>query len=143
MIDVYKYIESDFDKIEFNKWAWYLKNKKTIKRVKAYFRDSNTYTIVADEKPIAILSFDEYEPSKFDGCILADVHFEDNPKYAIMMKKLVNFVIKKYNMKRVQTESEDDPQLNKWHKFLGFKLEKKNVFVHRGKSFNLWSMEWQ
>lgn len=143
MIGAYEYIESDFDKIKFNKWAWYLKDKKSIKKTKAYFRDANTYTLIANDKPLAILSFHEYEPTHYDGCILADEHFEDNPKYAIMMKKLILHVINKYGMKRVQTESEDDPQLNKWHEFLGFKLEKKHSLIHRGKPFNLWSMEWQ
>lgn len=143
MIGAYEYIESDFDKIKFNKWAWYLKSKRTIKKVKEYFRLANTYTLIANDKPIAILSFHEYEQGKFDGCILADECFENNPKYAIVMKRLVDHVIEKYDMKRVQTESEDDPQLNKWHEFLGFKLEKKHNSIYRNKPFNLWSMEWQ
>lgn len=143
MIGAYEYIETDFNKIKFNKWSWYLKDRKSIRKTKEYFRLAHSYTLMADNKPIAILGFHEYEPTHFDGCIVADKHFEDNPKYAIMMKRLVNHLIDKYNMKRVQTTSEDDPQLNKWHEFLGFKLEKKNIITYRDKPFNLWSMEWQ
>lgn len=143
MINAYEYIESDFDGIKFNKWAWYLKDKRSIKKVKKYFKEACTYTLFSDDKPIAILSFHEYEPTHFDGCILADECFGDNPKYAVMMKKLVNLLIKKYDMKRVQTTSEDSPELNKWHEFLGFSLEKKHCMTHRKKPFNLWSMEWQ
>lgn len=140
MINCYTYMEKDFDTIRFNKWAWYLKCKKNSKALKDYLKKAEAFTLFDGDKPIAILGFHEYDINKFDGCIVADECFGDNPKYAIKMKQLINICRDKYKMKRVQTTSEDAEALNKWHEFLGFKVEKENVMSYRGHSFKLWSM---
>lgn len=143
MIEVYSYIEKDLDSMKFNHWARFLKSKKSIKNIKSYLNNAYSYTMFDNDKPIAILAFDEYEKGKYDGCIIADESFGDNPKYAIKMKKLVEFVIKKFDMKRVQTISEDSEKLNKWHEFLGFTLEKKDYWEYKGIKHNLWGMQWE
>lgn len=142
MIEVYEYIEKDIDSMKFNHWARFLKSKKALKSIKRYLSQAHSYTLF-DKKPIAILAFDEYEKGKFDGCIIADECFGDNPKYAIKMKILIKYVIKKFEMKRVQTTSEDSEELNKWHQFLGFNLEKKDYWEYKGIKHNLWGMEWE
>lgn len=142
MIKVFKYMESDLDNMKFNYWGRILKSSKCLRNLKAYLNTAYSYTLY-DDKPIAILAFDEYDKGKFDGCIIADEDFGKNPKYAIKMKWLVNRVIEEFNMKRVQTTSEDSPALNKWHEFLGFKLEKKDCETHRGIKYNMWGMEWE
>ena len=134
-------MEKDIDEMKFNKWAWHLKNKKALKNIKAYLKSAYSYTIY-DKKPIAILSFHEYDNNKYDGCIIADESFGDNPKYAIKMKWLIQRLIKDFKMQRVQTLSEDSPELNKWHEFLGFKLEKERCEKIKGVELNLWGMEW-
>lgn len=135
-------MESDINEMKFNHWARILKNSKALKNIKEYLRLAHSYTLY-DNKPIAILAFDEYDKDKYDGCIIADESFSSNPKYAIKMKWLINLLIKKFNMKRVQTTSEDSPELNKWHEFLGFKLEKKDSLIKKGVHYSLWGMEWE
>lgn len=142
MIKIFKYMESDLDNMKFNHWGRILKNSKCLRNLKAYLDKANSYTLY-DDKPIAILAFDEYDKDKYDGCIIADEDFGKNPKYAIKMRWLVHRLIKDFKMKRVQTTSEDSPQLNKWHEFLGFKLEQKDSETHRGIKYNLWGMEWE
>lgn len=142
MIKIFEYMESDLDNIKFNHWGRVLKSSKCLKNMKAYLSMAHSYTLY-DEKPIAILAFDEYDKDKYDGCIIADEDFAKNPKYAIKMRWLIKRLIKDFNMKRVQTTSEDSPKLNKWHEFLGFKLEKKDSETYRGIKYNLWGMEWE
>lgn len=142
MISIYKYIESDIDNMKFNKWGWVLKNGKKLKTIKQMLKLGHSYTIF-DEKPIAILSFFEYDKDRYYGFIIADECFESNPKYAIKMKYLIGRLVKDFNPKEVVTISEDAPDLNKWHEFLGFKMEERNVKTYRGKPFSKWSIKWE
>ena len=141
MIKVFDYMEHDLDLIRFNHWCRILKNTKCLRNMKEYLREAHSYTLY-DERPIAILAFHKYNDGMYDGCIIADEDFGKNPKYAIRMKKLIEQVVKHFNMKRVQTTSEDSPVLDKWHTFLGFKLEKKDALIKRGIHYNLWGMQW-
>ena len=144
MIEIYKTWLTDVDNMKFNKWAWPLKSKKAIKQVKSYIsnKDVHSFTIwdTAKDHPVAILSFHGYGAGLFCGQIVADELFETNPKYAIKMKYLIGCVIKDFDMKYVQTVSEDADALNKWHEFLGFKQEKSLPKYLRGKDFIVWSM---
>lgn len=142
MIKVFDYIESDIDNMKFNKWARHLKSSKNLKRIKQYLKMAYSYTLY-DDKPVAILAFDEYAEDKYDGCIIADECFSNNPKYAIKMKWLIGVLAEKMGATRVQTLSEDSPELNKWHEFLGFKLEIKDAETIKGIRQNLWGMEWE
>lgn len=142
MIKFFKYIESDIDNMKFNHWGRILKNSKCLRNIKAYLENSYSYTIY-DDKPVAILSFHEYDKDKYDGCIIADEDFDKNPKYAIKMKWLINRLVKDFKPERIQTTSEDSPALNKWHEFLGFELEKKDYYVKNRIKYNLWGMKWE
>ena len=89
---------------------------------------------------MAILAFHEYGDGMFYGCIVASEDFGENPKYAAKMKYLIRCVVRDFRMEYVQTKSEDAPELNKWHEFLGFRQEKKLPNHRRGKTFIIWSM---
>lgn len=144
MLQVYEYVESDIDTMKFNYWARLLKNNKSLKKIKAYLSSRNTYsyTLCEDKKPIAIVSFHEYEPDCYDGFIVASDEFK-KPAHAIKMKWLITRLAEGFGAVRVQTSSENNSQLNKWHTFLGFKLEKENHFKHKGINYNLWSKSWE
>ena len=75
MTCIYKYIESDIDNMKFNKWGWVLKSNKKLKEIKQLLRDGHSYTIF-DEKPLAILSFFEYDKDRYYGFIIADEKFK-------------------------------------------------------------------
>ena len=139
MIKVFEYMESDIDSMTINHWARILKNKKNLRNIKAYLKSAHSYTLF-DDKHVAILAFNEYDKGMYDACIIADVSFADNPKYAIKMRWLIHKLMEVFNMKRLQTTSEDDPKLNKWHEFLGAKMEKKDSDIIKGVHYNLWSM---
>ena len=121
-----------------------MKSKKAIKQLKSYMSSDNVHSFTiwdtVKDHPVAILSFHSYGAGLFYGQIVADELFETNPKYAIKMKYLIGCVIKDFDMKYVQTVSEDADALNKWHEFLGFKQEKSLPKYLRGKDFIVWSM---
>lgn len=145
MISAFSYISSDLDKIKFNHWGRFLKNGKSLKKIKKYLSNPMTqaFTVCDNGNPIGILAFHEYEKDSYDGCIIADACFGSKPNHVVFMRRLIITAIKTYEMKRVQTLSENDPKLNKWHEFLGFKLEKENNFEFRGVKHNLWSITWE
>lgn len=144
MIDIYETLTDDIDLMKFNRWAWPLKSKKSIKQLKNYINTPGVHSFTLwdtkKEHPVAVLSFHSYIKDAFLGQIVADELFETNPKYAIKMKYLIDCVFKDFNAKYVQTISEDAEELNKWHEFLGFKKEKSLPNYRRGRTFIVWSM---
>lgn len=72
--------------------------------------------------------------------VIGDKEFSKNPKYAIITKRFMAKLIKDYKIEYLQTVSEDVPELNKWHEFLGFHKEKSLPGHLRGRDFILWSM---
>lgn len=141
MIEIYHYEPQDIE-MKFNKWAWPFKNKRKLALLKKYLAEKYAYTIFDTKinEPVAILGFHQYEKHKFHGFIVAAERFGDNPKYAVKMKYLINCVWRQYGAEEVITVSENDPELNKWHEFLGFKKEKDLPKHIRGKDFILWRM---
>jgi hypothetical protein len=137
MIKVCAYNTDDLEDMSFNKYAKKLEKDDNLEKMKAFLDINETYTIF-DEKAVGILGICEYEPGAWYGCIIASNDFGRNPKYAIKMKWLTKQLIALHNPKRVQTISENNPALNKWHEFIGLRqeaiLEDNNV---------LWSMTWE
>lgn len=142
MIEIYKYEAEDLDNMRFNRWAWYYCNRKGLARLRKYLQLAHAYTIydTLKNKPVAILAFHEYGEGLFYGAIIGSDIFGENPKYAIKMKYLIKCVIRDFKVQYVQTKSEDAPELNRWHAFLGFRQEKKLLNHYRGKDFIIWSM---
>lgn len=143
MIEIYKYEPQDLN-MKFNKWAWPLKSKRKLAILRRYLAENYAYTIFDTKinEPVAVLGFDEQEKGKFYGLIVAAERFNSNPQYAIKMKYLIKCVADQYGAEEVKTISEDVPDLNKWHEFLGFYQQKKLPNFYRGKDFILWRMEY-
>ena len=139
MIEIYKYEPQDLN-MTFNKWAWHLKNKKHLAQLKKYLLENYAYTIFDTKinEPIAILAFNEIGDREVYSMVIASDKFGKNPKYAIKMKYLADCVIKEYGLKKVITISEDAPDLNKWHEFIGFHEVKKLPNYYRKRNFILW-----
>ena len=142
MIEVYKYEETDLDRITFNRWAWPLKSKKQIKFIKKYLLQAFAFTVydVTKDKPFAIIAFHFYGKCIAYGMLIGDNEYSKNPKYTIVTKCFWEKLIKNYKIEYSQTVSEDTPELNKWHEFLGFHKEKSLPGHLRGRDFILWSM---
>lgn len=142
MIEVYKYEETDLDRMTFNRWAWPLKSKKQIKFIKKYLLQTFAFTVydVTKDKPVAVIAFHFYGKGIAYGMLIGDKEYSKNPKYTIVTKCFWEKLIKNYKIEYAQTVSEDTPELNKWHEFLGFHKEKSLPGHLRGRDFILWSM---
>lgn len=141
-LKIYQYQPEDLNGFDFNHYSRHLRNKKNLAAMKAFLINAHSYTIfdTSINKAVAVLAFVEYAPHQFNGCIIASRLFAKNPKYAVKMRYLVNCVKRDFAAFRVETISEDKPKLNKWHEFLGFKLEKKLPAYVAHKDYVLWSM---
>lgn len=143
MIEIYQYEPQDLN-MKFNKWVWPLKNKRKLAILRRYLAENYAYTIFDTKinEPVAVLGFNEQEKGIFYGLIVAAERFGSNPKYAVKMKYLIKCVADQYSAEIVETISEDAPDLNKWHEFLGFKQIEKLSNYYKGRDFILWRMEY-
>jgi hypothetical protein len=129
-----EYKDGDLEQIDFNEYSEIIRDSENFERMTAFLSNHYAYTII-DERPIAILAFFEYDKDKYDGCFIADKAFGKR-KHIFEVKDAIYSMFIGFGAKRVQTTSHNTPKLNKWHKFLGFELEKS------GKN-NLWRIEWE
>lgn len=141
MIEIYRYEPQDIN-MKFNKWAWPYKNKRKLAVLKKILAEKYSYTLFDTKinEPVAILCFWEIGKNSCYGMIIASDKFGNNPKYAIKMKYLIGCVIDQYGINEVKTISEDAPDLNKWHEFLGFEKTEKLPDYYKGRDFILWRM---
>lgn len=133
----------DIKLLEFNKYAWTHKSKKALKELKQYLEcpmvSSFTMWDFDKNKPLLVLAFHEYVRGCFYAQIIADKEF-GKPSHIKLFRKAVKKVIEDFNMLYIQTVSEDDEELNKWHSFIGWKKERSFPNFYRKKNFILWSM---
>jgi hypothetical protein len=143
MIKYCQYLEIDIDDMKFNRYARLLKSEKVIKKIKARLkaRESYSYTLFEDDTPVAIMSFQEQENDCYDCLMIASDFF--TVKHAVAVKRFMNNVALRIGAKKVITASENCPELNRWHEFLGFTLEKENDFEYRKIKHNIWSKSWE
>lgn len=99
------------------------------------------YSLIKEGKVKAILCFTNYWENNWNCFLLMCKGFEFC--YAKDIKKFMQYCIKKLKPQKLETDSLDCPELNRWHKFLGFKLEgtkRKHIY---GKDINMWGMLWE
>lgn len=133
----------DIQLLEFNKYAWTHKSKKALKELKEYLEcplvSSFTMWDFEKSKPLLVLAFHEYVKGCYYAQIIADKEF-GKPSHIKLFRKTVDKVIADFNMQYIQTVSEDEEDLNKWHTFIGWRKEKVLPNYYRKKNFILWSM---
>lgn len=105
------------------------------------FNDAEFYkhTLVgADSSVYAIICWRRYWSNNFIAFFLIS---EEMPSiYARELKRFVFDAIMDFRAERVQTDSVDCPELNRWHDFLGFRLEGKREKMIFDKDFNMWGL---
>ena len=133
----------DIDLLEFNKYAWTLKSKKALKEFKQYLKQplvkSFTMWDCDNNKPLLVLAFHSYVKGCYYAQIVADKGF-GNPSHIKLFRKAIDKCIAEFGMQYIQTISEDEKELNKWHTFIGWHKEKDMPNYCRKKNFILWSM---
>ncbi len=97
------------------------------------------HTLVSDESDVlAIICWRSYWKNNYLAFLLIS---EDMTAIrARALKKFIFEVIMDFGMQRVQTDSVDCPELNRWHDFLGFTLEGKRPKMLYDKDYNSWGM---
>lgn len=101
--------------------------------------DTHTYTLESSGIK-AIMMFYHTGGGEWLGFYSIALSFD--MKDARELKRFTQEKIKEFKPKRVWTLSKTDKELDKWHKFIGFTLEKENV-IFSGERCNMWSMVWE
>jgi hypothetical protein len=105
------------------------------------FDDEDTYkhTLVDDNGNVqAIICFKLYWRKNAVAFFL--ISDEMNPIYARELKKFIYQAMRDFDGDRIQTDSVDCPELNRWHKFLGFTLEGKREKMIYDQDYNMWAL---
>lgn len=94
-----------------------------------------------DGELMGIMQYVEYAPR----CLYIAVYptkkiVKHKMAAARLMKKYMQHVAKCCNIVRMETRSIDNEFLNRWHEFLGFKLEGKCPKYAFGVNYNLWGV---
>lgn len=95
------------------------------------------HTLVGPESDIhAIICFKRYWANNWAAFFLIS---SDMPAIsARQLKKFVDDAIIDLRAERVQTDSVDCPELNRWHKFLGFRKEGTREKMIFDRDYNMW-----
>lgn len=96
------------------------------------------HTLVSAKSDVlAIICFKRYWGNNWIAFFL--ISEEMPPIYARELKRFVDDAIMDLGAERVQTDSVDCPELNRWHDFLNFELEGTRKRMLYGKDFNMWA----
>lgn len=105
------------------------------------FNDDEFYkhTLVADNGEVyAIACFRRYWHNNFIAFFL--ISKDMPPIHARELKRFIFDAIMDFRAERVQTDSVDCAELNRWHKFFGFALEGKREKMIFDKDYNMWGL---
>lgn len=121
-----------------------LNDFSSIDDMRFVFDDDSFYkhTLEVDGKVLAVIGFKRYWGDNWLAFFL--ISTEMKALHARPLKNFLNNAIIDFGAKRLQTDSVDCPELNKWHKFLGFTLEGTRKKMIHDKDFNMWSiLKWE
>ena len=90
------------------------------------------------EKAVAVLLWFEYSKEKAHAGIIASKEFDS--KAALVLREAIPVLMKKNGFNRLETDSEDNDKLNKYHLFLGFAKEGTKRHYVGNTDYNVWSI---
>lgn len=96
----------------------------------------NLKTMVNDEKVVCIIGYVNYWGNNYKAFLSISEDFKQSRE----LKEYIYNLIEELNMERVETESPDNETLNRWHEFLGFKLEGTKVNFMDNQDYNVWGI---
>lgn len=86
---------------------------------------------------LCIICFAKYWEDNYIGFLL--ISTEMTALHARTLKLWIFDVMMDFGMKRMQTDSVDCPEINRWHKFLGFTLEGTREKMMHDKDYKMWA----
>lgn len=124
--------KDDYDNFKPNEFSSLAKLYRIIGR-----RTYQKYSLIRNNEVKAIIFFVEVEPDDWAGFFLISVDFEAQDGEQI--RNFINDTVEEKQPKRLWTVSIDHPLINRWHRFLGLKIEEKDI-AFCGKNYIRWSM---
>lgn len=104
------------------------------------FKDDSfqKHTMEDDEgRVLCIVCFKRYWGDNYLAFLL--ISEEMMALHARELKRWIFDVMMDFGMQRVQTDSVDCPEINRWHKFLGFTLEGARLKMLFDKDYKMWA----
>jgi hypothetical protein len=124
--------KDDYDNFEPNEFSSIAKLYRIIGR-----RTFQKYSLVRDNVVKAIIFFVEVEPDDWAGFFLISKDFTAQDGEDI--RQFIINTVEQYQAKRLWTVSLDHKLINRWHRFLGLKIEEKDIELC-GKKYIRWSL---
>lgn len=104
------------------------------------FNDPSYFKYTLDHGgPKAIICFRHNGDDDWAGFFLIAENF--TARDGILVKRFIEETVRRYRPKRLWTASHINEDLNRWHKFLGMKIE--DTLVIHGKKCAIWSIRWE
>lgn len=91
-----------------------------------------------DGMTAAILAFTCYSADAWHGFFLISKRFTATQGKVI--RAYIRSTMRTLDADRLQTDSQDSPEINKWHQFLGFTKEGTRRRMLNGKDYNMWAL---
>lgn len=105
-----------------------------------FFDDTfSKHTLDDDGNIKCIMCWKQYLPKHYAVFFLMSDGVE--PKHAKALKRFINKKISEIKPKSCVTYSFDCGMLNKWHKFFGFKQQRRSL-LEQANGFNTWLIKW-
>lgn len=124
----------DLDSIEVNNFG----DEDLINKLKPILNVFQAWTL--EDKGIvkAILFYRSYANHNYEGFVVASIFMSafDGQELKEFIYKLIN----RLEIKRIETLSLDCEELNKWHRFLGFKCEGIKRKFLKNKDYKMWAI---
>ena len=131
-----EFIKSDLDNFKPNKFSKY-------EDYKEIFDDDEClkFSLIKNNKVAAIMCFHCYWGNNWQCFILIEENFKR--VYMRHIKNFMDFAIGVIKPSRLSTDSIDCDLVNRFHKFLGFKLEGTREKYIYDENINMWAMIWE
>lgn len=123
----------DLKKIKVNRFSVNDQNVEDITN-EHYYKN----TFVDGPDVVCIVAFRRYWQDNFLGFLILSDDF--TPRHGREVRTFIHQAMKDFNCKRLQTDSEACAVLDRWHEFLGFKLEGTREKLIMGKDFRMWAI---
>jgi len=124
----------DLDKIKLNDFG----DSNLVNKFKPILSMYEGWTLEKEGVIKAILFYRNYAEKNYEGFLVCSVFM--NAFDGQQIKDFIYQLIKRLEIKRIETLSLDCEEINRWHQFLGFVCEGTKINFLKGKNYRMWAI---
>lgn len=129
-----EFISSDIEDIAHNAYS----DKELFEKIRPVLGQYEASTVVRDGVIRAILFYRNYAETNYECFLIGSTFLSAYDSQEI--REFIRGMMERRNIRRVETLSLNDDELNRWHKFLGFSIEGTKRRFLNGQDYNFWAI---